>query len=95
MVGCAAGTTKNVWCSISDRHRRFGHNAPLTAAGDFKRLYKAVAAVKGALLEATLPCWHSPLAAALGAHRSHRVPVAGCFGLCDGDRAMLPCCRSH
>ena len=48
MVGCAAGTIKNVWCSIADRHRRFGHNTPLAAAGDFKRLYKAVAAVKGA-----------------------------------------------
>ena len=34
MVGCAAGTIKNVWCSISDRHRRFGHNVPLAAAGD-------------------------------------------------------------
>jgi hypothetical protein len=40
MVGCAAGTIKNVWCSIADRHRRFGHNAPLAAAGDFKRLYR-------------------------------------------------------
>ena len=48
MVGRAAGTIKNVWCRISDRHRRFGHNAPLSAAGDFKRLCKAVAAVKGA-----------------------------------------------
>jgi hypothetical protein len=48
MVGCAAGTIKNVWCSISDRHRRFGQDAPLAAAGDFKRLYKAVAAIKGA-----------------------------------------------
>jgi hypothetical protein len=48
MVGCTAGTIKNVWCRISDRHRRFGHNAPLSAAGDFKRLCKAVAAVKGA-----------------------------------------------
>jgi hypothetical protein len=48
MLGCAAGTIKNVFCSISDRHRRFGHNAPLAAEGDFKRLYKAIAAVKGA-----------------------------------------------
>jgi hypothetical protein len=48
MVGCAAGTIKNVWCSISDRHRRFGYDAPLAAAGDFQRLYKAVAAIKGA-----------------------------------------------
>ena len=48
MVGCAAGTIKNVWCRISDRHGQFGHNAPLSAAGDFKRLCKSVAAVKGA-----------------------------------------------
>ena len=40
MVGCVAGTIKNVWCSIADRHRRFGHNAPLAAAGDFKHLYR-------------------------------------------------------
>ncbi len=48
MVGCAAGTIKTVCCSISYRHRRFGQNAPLAAAGDFKRLYKAIAAVHGA-----------------------------------------------
>jgi hypothetical protein len=48
MVGCAAGTIKNVSCNISDRHSRFGYNAPLAAEGDFKRLYKAIAAVKGA-----------------------------------------------
>jgi hypothetical protein len=25
MVGCAAGTIRNIWSSIEDRHRRFGH----------------------------------------------------------------------
>jgi hypothetical protein len=64
MVGCAAGMIKNVWCSISDRHRRFGHNAPLAAAGDFKRLYKAVAAVKGA---------HSKLLFPIGIHHLRRL----------------------
>jgi hypothetical protein len=38
MVGCAAGTIKNVWCSIEDRHRRFGLPLPLGVAGDFRRL---------------------------------------------------------
>jgi hypothetical protein len=33
MVGCAAGTIKNVWRSISDRHRRFGYTASLATAG--------------------------------------------------------------
>lgn len=47
MVGCAAGTIKNLWSSIEDRHRRFGFPMPLGGAGEFKRLYKAVAAVKG------------------------------------------------
>jgi hypothetical protein len=47
MVGCAAGTIKNLWSSIEDRHRRFGLAMPLGGVGEFKRLYKAVAAVKG------------------------------------------------
>ena len=47
MVGCSAGTIKNLWSSIEDRHRRFGLAMPLGGAGEFKRLYKAVAAVKG------------------------------------------------
>ena len=46
MVGCAAGTIKTCWCSIEDRHRRFGHFLPLGKAGDFGRLYKAVCAVR-------------------------------------------------
>jgi hypothetical protein len=33
MVGCAACTIKNVWCSVSDRHRRFGHPAPVGGPG--------------------------------------------------------------
>jgi hypothetical protein len=45
MVGCAAGTIKNGWCSIEDRHRRFGLPLPLGLAGDFRRLYKAVCAM--------------------------------------------------
>ena len=47
MVGCSAGTINNLWSSIEDRHRRFGLAMPLGGAGEFKRLYKAVAAVKG------------------------------------------------
>jgi hypothetical protein len=47
MVGVSAGTIKNMWSSIEDRHRRFGFALPLGGPGDFKRLYKAVAAVKG------------------------------------------------
>ena len=47
MVGCAAGTIKNIWSGIEDRHRRFGHPLPLGGFGDFTRLYKAVPAVKG------------------------------------------------
>ena len=45
MVGCAAGTVKNVWSSVEDRHRRFGLPLPLGVSGDFRRLYKAVCAV--------------------------------------------------
>ena len=64
MVGCAAGTIKNVCCSISDRHRRFGHNTPLAASGDFKRLYKAISAVKGAPSKLLFP---------IGAHHLRRL----------------------
>ncbi len=47
MVGCAAGTTKNLWSSIEDRHWRSGLHMPLGGGGELKQLYKAVAAVKG------------------------------------------------
>ena len=42
------GTIRNIWSSIEDRHRRFGHPLPLREFGDVRRLYKAVAAVRGA-----------------------------------------------
>ena len=48
MVGCSPGTIRNIWSSIEDRHRRFGHSLPLGEFGDFRRMYKAVAAVRGA-----------------------------------------------
>ena len=46
-VGCAAGTIRNVWSSIADRHRRFGLVPPLNEPGEFSRMCKAVASVKG------------------------------------------------
>ena len=84
MVGRAAGTIKNVWCRISDRHRRFGHNAPLSAAGDFKRLCKAVAAVKGAPSKLLSPPGLSPLAAAFGPNNT-----------CNKAGTVRPCRRVH
>ena len=47
MVECAAGTIKNIWSRIEDRHRRFGYPLPLGGFRDFTGLYKAVAAIKG------------------------------------------------
>jgi len=44
MVGCAEGTIKNGWCSI----RGSSQALPLGVAGDFRRLYKAVCAVRRA-----------------------------------------------
>jgi integrase len=47
MVGCGAGTIRNVWSAIEDRHRRFGYSLPLAIAGDFSRMARAVGSVKG------------------------------------------------
>jgi len=48
MVGCAAGTIRNLWAAIEDRHRVFGYAPPLALrGGDFSRFSKAVASVKG------------------------------------------------
>jgi hypothetical protein len=48
MVGCAAGTIRNLWVAIEDRHRVFGCAPPLALrGGDFSRFSKAVASVKG------------------------------------------------
>ncbi len=93
MVGCAAGTIKNVWCRTSDRHMRFGHNSGGRLQLVFKRLcnLKAVAAVKGASFSHRL----SPLPAVFGPNWSNRVSGAGCFGLCDKDGTVRPCRRGH
>ena len=48
MVGCSAGTIRNLWSAIEDRHRLFGYQPPLAMrGGDFSRYSKAVASVKG------------------------------------------------
>ena len=47
MVGCGAGTIRNVWSAIEDRHRRFGYSLPLGIDGDFSRMARAVGSVKG------------------------------------------------
>ena len=47
MVGCSAGTIKNVWSAIEDRHRRFGYSPPLEADGLYSRLARAVGSVRG------------------------------------------------
>jgi integrase len=47
MVGCAAGTIRNVWSAIEDRHRRFGYLPPLAIEGEFSRLARAVGSVSG------------------------------------------------
>jgi hypothetical protein len=48
MVGCAAGTIRNLWSAIEDRHRIVGYPPPFDMrGGDFLRYSKAVASVKG------------------------------------------------
>ena len=82
MVGCAAGTIRNVWSSIEDRHRRYGHPLPLGDFGDFRRLYKAVAAVRGAPSRIIFP---------IGSH--HLKQLLGLLGLSDAqERDVLICC---
>ena len=64
MVGCAAGTIRNVWSSIADRHRRFGLTPPMNGPGEFSRMCKAVAAVKGMPSRIVFP---------IGAHHLQRM----------------------
>ncbi len=48
MLGSSAGTIRNVWSAIEDRHRFFGYTTPLAAReGDFSLYSKAAASVKG------------------------------------------------
>lgn len=72
MVGCAAGTIRNVWSSIADRHRRFGLPFPFSAPGEFSRMCKAVAAVVGTPSRIIFP---------IGAH--HVRELLGAIGLTD------------
>jgi hypothetical protein len=47
MLGSSAGTIRNLWSAIEDRHRFFGYTPQLAAReGDFSRYSKAVASVK-------------------------------------------------
>ena len=48
MVGLSAGTIRNLWSAIEDRHRQYGYDPPLAMrGGDFSRYSKAVASAKG------------------------------------------------
>jgi hypothetical protein len=48
MIGCSAGTIRNLWSAIEDRHENFGFQPPLALKlGDFSRYSKAVASIKG------------------------------------------------
>jgi hypothetical protein len=82
MAGCASGTIGNVWSSIEERHRRFGHPLPLGEPGAFRRLYKAVSAVKGAPSRVIFP---------IGSHHMKR--MMGLLGLSSAqERDVLMCC---
>jgi hypothetical protein len=82
MAGCATGTIRNVWSSIEERHRRFGHPLPLGGPGDFRRLYKAVSAVKGAPSRVIFP---------IGSHHMKRMMEL--LGLSSTqERDMFMCC---
>ncbi len=48
MLGSSAGTIRNLWSAIEDRHQSFGYTPPLAAReGGFSRYSKAVASVEG------------------------------------------------
>ena len=48
MVGLSAGTIRNLWSAIEDRHRQYGYDPPLAMrGGDFSWYSKAVASAKG------------------------------------------------
>ena len=82
MVGCAAGTIRNTWSSIEDRHRRFGLELPLGGFGDFRRMSKAVAAVRGTPSRIIFP---------IGSHHLQR--MLELVGLTAGqEQEILMCC---
>ncbi len=82
MTGCATGTIRNVWSSVEERHRRFGYPLPLGEPGDFRRLYKAVSAVKGAPSRVIFP---------IGSHHMKR--MLELLGMSSTqERDMLMCC---
>lgn len=82
MVGCAAGTIRNVWSSIADRHRRFGLAFPFSSQGEFSRMCKAVAAVVGTPSRIIFP---------IGAHHVQR--MLELIGLTDEQtRSVLMTC---
>ena len=47
MVGCSAGSIRNIWSAIENRHRCFGYPPPLAIEGDFSRMARAVGSVRG------------------------------------------------
>jgi hypothetical protein len=47
MVGCSAGTVRNMWSAVADRHRQHRLPAPLAIEGEFSRLARAVGSVRG------------------------------------------------
>ena len=47
MVGCSAGSIRNIWSAIEDRHRRYGYAPPLGMEGDFSRMARVVESVRG------------------------------------------------
>jgi hypothetical protein len=56
IVGCSAGTIRNLWSAIEDRHRLFGYQPPLAMrGGDFSQYSKAAASVKGMPSRLILP----------------------------------------
>ena len=47
LMGSSVGSIRNIWSSVEDRHRTYGHAPPLGEPGAFRRGLKALSSLRG------------------------------------------------
>jgi hypothetical protein len=47
LMGATVGSIRNIWSSVEDRHRTYGHTPPLGEPGAFRRGLKALSSLRG------------------------------------------------
>ena len=54
-LGLSVGSIRNIWSSIENRHRIYGHQPPLGEPGSFKRGIKAISSLRGQPIKLMFP----------------------------------------